>query len=388
MIERKLDDLDDQATSPGRLIYIANTDWYLYNFRLNLLEAARRQGWDVGFIAPHDLYFEKLEQQGFAGQVETLDSAGMNPMRELRTLFSLVSKLKATKPDVLHLFTLKCVLYGCLAAPLIPNTRIIGAITGMGHLFTTTNLRNRIVRPPVILALRFAIKRSGAKLVFQNTADRDEFVSYRIVAFENTSVIRGSGVDCTHFKPNDAELVHTTVPRLLFCGRLIQEKGIREYLGATNALKASGHRFESRIAGAPYPGNPSSLKASEVEALSESHDHTLLGHHEDMAQLFRDTDIVVLPTYREGTPKALLEAIACGCIVITTDIPGCRGVVDDGENGYLVEPKNTDAVASAVSRVLNMERQDQDRMRQASRHIAEERFSDTEVNRKTLALYE
>lgn len=379
---------EKDATSRGRLIYIANTDWYLFNFRLNLLKAAREQGWDVGFVAPASAYFEKLEREGFAGQVETLDSAGMNPARELRTLVGLVKKLKKTQPDVLHLFTLKCVLYGCLAAPFIPKTRIIGAITGMGHLFTTTSPRNRIARRPVVLALRFAIRRSRAHLIFQNTADRDEFISYGIVAFDNTSVIRGSGVDCTHFKPRDMQPAHFGDPRILFCGRLIQEKGIREYLDAVSALKESGHRFDSQIAGAPYPGNPSSLKEPEIEALSEAGEHTLLGHHEDMAQLFQNTDIVVLPTYREGTPKALLEAIACGCIVITTDIPGCRGVVNDGENGFLVEPKNTDAVAAAISRVLRMSRPEQDRMRQASRQIAEIQFSDTEVNRKTLALYE
>lgn len=368
-------------------LLVANTDWYLFNFRLNLLKAAEHNGWRVQFAAPDTGYFARLQSQGYTGHVVPLASSSLNPWHELKALIALAHTFRRTRPAVIHLFTLKCVLYGCLAAPFARRARIIGAITGMGHLFTTHSWRTRLLKTPVLVALKLALKIADAHLIFQNSADRDEFVEHRLILFERTTVIRGSGVDCDRFEPAPKPRDNHKRPRLLFCGRLIEEKGIREYLEATQMLRDNGYVFESQIAGAPYPGNPSSLSENEVERLAESNEHSFLGHHEDMATLFKETDIVVLPTYREGTPKALLEAAACGCIIVTTDIPGCQGIVDHGQNGALVEPRNAGAIASALEKILSSTLEERQAMRKCSRAIAIERFSDHEVNRKTLDLY-
>ena len=381
------------APSPARpasqtALLVANTDWYLFNFRLNLLKAIEHDGWRLQFAAPDTGYFARLQSQGYAGHAVPLASAGINPWNELKALVKLARTFRRTRPDVIHLFTLKCVLYGCLAAPFARRARIIGAITGMGHLFTTRSWRTRLLKTPVLLALKTALKIADAHLIFQNSADRDEFVQHRLIRLERTTVIRGSGVDCDRFKPAPKPRDNPKRLRVLFCGRLIEEKGIREYLAATKILRDKGYVFESRIAGAPYPGNPSSLSENEVQRLAESNEHGFLGHHEDMATLFRETDIVVLPTYREGTPKALLEAAACGCIIVTTDIPGCQGIVDEeDENGALVEPRSAAAIATALEQILGRTPEERRAMRKRSRAIAIERFSDREVNRKTLDLY-
>lgn len=372
----------------GKALFVANTDWYLFNFRHNLLEAARGRGWRIHFASPDTGYFERLQAAGYTGHRVPLDAAGLNPWRELRALVTLARTFRREQPEVIHLFTLKCVLYGCLAAPFARNARIVGAITGMGHLFTTRSWRTRLLKTPVLVALKLALRVAGAHVIFQNTADRDEFVEHGLLPRERTVVIRGSGVDCEHFKPTPKTTDPDAIPKLLFCGRLIKEKGIHEYLQATALLRERRYVFESRIAGAPYPGNPSSLSAAEVEQIKEDGSHIVLGHYDDMAQLFAQTDIVVLPTYREGTPKALLEAAACGCIIVTTDIPGCQGIVDQDKNGALAKPRDANAIAAALQLMLDKTPEERQTMRGDSRAIAIERFSDREVNRKTLDLYE
>ncbi|MAS10009.1 glycosyltransferase family 4 protein [Salinisphaera sp.] len=380
----------DPPSSPQKsrtALLVANTDWYLFNFRLNLIKAAEHEGWHVQFAAPDTGYFQRLQTKGYRGHQVPLASAGLNPWHEFKALITLARTFRRVKPDVIHLFTLKCVLYGCLTAPLARRARVIGAVTGMGHLFTTKSWRTRLLKTPVLIALKAGLKISGAHLIFQNRADRDEFVDHRLIPRERTTVIRGSGVDCARFQPALQRRETNSTPRLLFCGRLIAEKGIHEYLAATKTLRDKGYVFESRIAGAPYPGNPSSLTEEEVRRLAENDEHTFLGHHEDMAALFAETDIVVLPTYREGTPKALLEATACGCIIVSTAIPGCEGIVDAGKNGALVSPRNAQAITDAVETLLDAPAEARQAMREHSRYIAETRFSDHEVNRKTLTLY-
>ncbi|MES1926959.1 glycosyltransferase family 4 protein [Salinisphaera sp. T31B1] len=372
----------------SKVVFVANSDWYLYNFRSDLIAMAEKTGWEVELICPDGEYVPKLRARGWPVTVIPLDSRGANPLREADAWRRLLRALRAAEPDVLHLFTLKCVLYGCIAAPLIAKTRVIGAITGLGHLFTTRNWRTRLLKPPVLVAMKLALWASRAHLIFQNEHDREEFVGRGLLARERTTVIRGSGVDCEQFKPPEEPAAPKGHARkLLFCGRLLREKGIHEYLSMAERLREMGCEFDSYLAGAPYPGNPSSLSQAEVDELIRSGGHHYLGHHADMAGLLATTDIVVLPTYREGTPKALLEAAASGCVIVTTDIPGCQGIVEPGENGYLVPVHQVAPLVEAVARLLDAPQEPLSAMKSRSRDIAENRFSVKKVNEATLALY-
>jgi glycosyltransferase involved in cell wall biosynthesis len=373
--------------SRPKAIFVANSDWYLYNFRVNLIRQAEDAGWQITLICTQGPYVPRLKEQGWRVIVLPLESAGANPLRETKAFAQLAHTLRAERPHVVHLFTLKCVLYGCLAAPLVPNAYFIGALTGMGYLFTSATRKTRALKQLVLAGLRLGLKQSKAQLIFQNEFDRQEFVNARLVSANRTRVIRGSGVDCQAFCPSERSRDPDTPPRLLFCGRLLAEKGIHEYLEATRQLRSRGHRFSSHIAGAPYPGNPSSLTPSEVDALAAEDSHKYLGHHADMKDLLAESDIVVLPTYREGTPKVLLEAAACGCLIVTTDIPGCQGIVDPGENGDLVPVRDVEALVQSIERIFALSENEIAAMKTRSREIAVERFSETRVNAETLALY-
>ena len=376
-----------QPQVPARIVFVANSDWYLYNFRASLIRQTENAGWQVTLVCTDGPYIQNLRDRGWRVIALPLESAGANPLREAKALAKLARTLHEERPTIVHLFTLKCVLYGCLAAPFVSGAKFIGALTGMGYLFTTTTLKTRVLRQVVLRGLSLGFKQAKAELIFQNEADRQEFVNAQMIPKHRTHVIRGSGVDCDKFHPDNRIASPDGELRILFCGRLIVEKGIREYLAAIAELRAQGYTFESQIAGAPYPGNPSSLSDAEVAELANDPNHSYLGHHDDMRSLFAQSDIVVLPTYREGTPKALLEAAASGCIIVTTDIPGCHGIVETGYNGHLVPSGQVGPLIHALEDLLKIDANRRYAMRQRSREIAVERFSDQHVNSSTLALY-
>lgn len=372
----------------ARVLFVANTDWYLFNFRLNLIKEAERRGWTPHLACGDSGYSERLRAYHWPVHTLPLSTKGANPFREAWALYRLIREFRKVQPDVIHLFTLKCVLYGCLAAPFVPRARMIGALTGMGYLFTSQRADVRLLKALVLFALKLGLKLSKAQLIFQNEFDRTEFVDNGLISRDRTLVIRGSGVDCEAFNPKNRKAATTGRRRLLFCGRLIAEKGIHDYLQATATLRDQGYEFESRIAGKPYPGNPSSLSEQEVEELSKSNHHCFLGHQNDMPALLAETDVVVLPTYyREGTPKVLIEAAAAGCALITTTIPACANIVEHGSNGYYVEPSNPDQLVSALRKILDSSRRTLHELQERSRQIAIERFNDTKVNERTIACY-
>ena len=378
----------DDPSRGRRVLYIANTDWYLFNFRLNLIKEAGKRGWSPHLACGDSGYTQRLRAYKWPVKTLPLSTKGANPLRELWALYRLIRECRRVRPDVIHLFTLKCVLYGCLAAPFVPRARVIGALTGMGYLFTSQRATVRLLKTLVLFGLKLGLKVSRAQLIFQNEFDRTEFVDKGLISHHRTRVIRGSGVDCEAFNPKNRKPAANGRRRLLFCGRLIAEKGIRDYLQATATLQEQGHEFESRIAGKPYPGNPSSLSEQEVDELSKSSHHCFLGHQDNMPALLAATDVVVLPTYyREGTPKVLIEAAAAGCALVTTTIPACKDIVENGGNGYYVEPTNSEQLVNALQKILDSSWEELHELQRRSRQIAIERFSDIQVNDRTIACY-
>jgi glycosyltransferase involved in cell wall biosynthesis len=380
-----------------KVLLVANTSWYLHNFRLPLLQDLRDAGYQVEAVAPYDSYTPLLQAEGFTVHPWLVARRSINPLLEAHALVDLLRIVQREQPALVHHFTIKACLYGTIAAKFAHVPRVINAVTGLGHVFLGTRKRTRLMRRALKPVYRAVFSARRATVVFQNAADQEKLINLGITVSARTQLIRGSGVDIAHFDP--AALLpglgegHVSPPgeyhsplRVLFPSRLINEKGVRELLQACRALWARGVVFELLVAGALDDGNRSSLTPGELAVLRAEPRIRCLGHVSDMRGLYASSDLVVLPSWREGLSRALIEAAAMERPIITTDVPGCRDVIDHGHCGLLVPLKNADALRLAI--LLLVEQPDLARQfGLAARRKVMQEFAVSLVNERTLATY-
>ena len=368
-----------------RLVLFANTDWYLYNFRRSLASALREAGHEVLLLSPPGPHVEKLRALGFDWREAPMDRRSLNPLREAALLFWIYRLLRAERPDVIHSFTIKCVVYGALAGRLAGVARV-NAVAGMGHVFTSDSLKARLLGPLVRFLMRAALGGDRARLILQNPDDINLFLSVGLASPERIRLIPGSGVDSTRFRPPTQPRAPGEPPCVLVASRMLWDKGIREFVEAARALKAQGRNVRFALAGTPDPGNPTAVPEATLIAWRDSGVVEWLGHVADMPALFAMTDIVVLPSYREGLPKGLIEAAACARPLIATDVPGCREITIHEKTGLLVPVDDPAALAAAMERLARSSQQ-RIRLGVAARRLVDERFSADLIGKATVDLY-
>jgi len=368
-----------------KVILFANTDWYIYNFRRSLAVALQEAGHELLLISPPGPYGAKLQALGFRWEPLPMVRHSLNPLREAGVLLHLWRLFRRERPQLVHSFTIKCAIYGSLAARLARVPARINAVAGMGYVFTNDAAKARLLRLPVRTLLRAALGGDGARLVLQNPDDIRLFEQAKLVDGAQVRLIRGSGVDCSRFQ-FCARRTDAGPLRVLLAARLLWDKGIEEYVTAARSLLGEGRSLEFLLAGDPDPGNPAAVPESVVRAWGEEGVINWLGHVDDMPALLASVDIVVLPSYREGLPKGLIEAAACGLPLVTTDVPGCREVVNDGVDGLLVPPRDAVALARAIARFQD-DRGLAERLGWAARSKAMNEFDEKIVISKTLATY-
>ena len=369
-----------------KLILFANTDWYLYNFRRSLALALHEAGHAVLLISPDGPYGEKLRALGLCWQPVPMDRRSLNPLREATLLWHLVRLLRREKPALVHGFTIKCAVYGSLAARLAGVPARVNAVAGMGYVFTSHDLKARVLRPLVRALLKLALGGRGARLILQNPDDVALFQQAGLVSAATVRLIPGSGVDCMRFKPGPARVPSARL-RVLLPARLLWDKGLAEYVEAARLLRAEGCAIDFLLAGDPDPGNPAAVPEATVHEWVSEGVLDWLGHVDDMPALLRSVEVVALPSYREGLPKGLIEAAASGCALIATDVPGCREVVAHEVDGLRVPVRDGVALARAVAR-LQEDVALRTRLAEAGRNKALERFDERIVIRDTLVVYE
>jgi len=372
-----------EARQPAALLF-ANTDWYLYNFRLPLARAVRAAGYRVHLVSPPGPYAARLAAEGFEWHEFDFVRQGINPLGEAFTAARLIALYRRIRPTHCHHFTIKCVLYGSLAARLAGATKTINAITGLGHVFLSTSHRISLLRRPILWLYRFCL--AGTDVVFQNEDDRKAFAGAGVLDGVRTHLIRGSGVDVARFRPDPERRFDRTPVSILFASRLLWEKGLAELVEAARILSARKLDAIVRIAGEPDPGNPSAVPAATLDEWRALSNVEFLGQRDDVERLLAQADIVVLPSYREGTPRILLEAAAAGLPLVATDAPGCREVVHSNDNGILVPVGDGKALADALER-LARDPAERERMGAWSREIACDEFDENRVLAATLAIY-
>ena len=368
-----------------KILLFANTEWYLYNFRRSLATALRDAGHEVLLVSPPGPYGEKLQALGFRWLPAPMQRLSLNPLRELALLWWLYRLLRTEKVDLVHGFTIKCVVYGALAARLARVPARVSAVAGMGYVFISDSAKARLLRPLVRLLMRAALDGSNARLILQNPDDVALFERARLMQPQRIHLIPGSGVDCQRFSPTTGVQPQRAFTVLL-PARLLWDKGLAEYVEAARILRTEGRDSIFQLAGEPDPGNPASVPASTVQGWVDERLLQWLGHVDDMPALFHSVDAVILPSYREGLPKGLIEAGACGLPLVTTDVPGCREVVEDAVSGLLVPMKDAAALAVAIARLQD----DPDlcaRLGQAARAKALSEFDEQIVIARTLEVY-
>jgi glycosyltransferase involved in cell wall biosynthesis len=333
-----------------KFVFFANTDWYLYNFRLATARRLQADGHEVVMMSPPGEYGARFAAQGLRWVTLPMDRASLNPLREATTLWRLVKVLRRERPDLLHSFTVKCAIYGALAARMAHVPAVVNAVAGMGYVFTSESFKARSLRPLVKALFRATFGDVRSLLILQNPDDATAFSASRMVMPERIRVIRSSGVDTTRFQPARPPRSRHGRLRVLLAARLLWEKGLQEFVDAARLLREQGRDVEFLLAGTPDPGNPRSVDAAQVQQWVDAGWLQWLGHVDDMPALLHRVDVMALPSYyREGVPKSLIEAAACGLAIVTTDLPGCREVVTQhGVDGLRVDARDARGLADQI----------------------------------------
>jgi len=332
-----------------KLLFVVNIPEFFLSHRLPLALAAHAAGHEVAVATGPGAAAADITRLGLAHYSLPLSRSGMNPLAEIRILFSLYRLLRRERPDVVHLVTIKPVVYGGIAARIAGVRGVLAAISGLGTVFVAQGRKAAMVRYIVESLYRSALGMANTRVIFQNTDDRDMFIRRGIITPEKAIVIRGSGVELTDYpmlpEPEDT-------PVVTLAARLLKDKGVREFVEAIRILRARGILASFWLAGDPDPKNPTSLSDSEVQEWQKEGLLKALGYQKDIASIFARSNLVVLPSYREGLPKVLVEAAACGRAVVTTDVPGCRDAIIPGETGLLVPVRNGVALADAIETLI------------------------------------
>ena len=357
--------------SPARrLLFVVNNPAFFMSHRVPVALAAQRAGYDVHVATMDGPAVADIEALGMTHHVVPMTRSGKHPLQELGTLLSLLRLFRRLRPQVVHLVTIKPVLYGGIAARLARVPGMVAAISGLGFVFLSNSLKMRLVRAVVARLYRLALGHRNSRVIFQNASDRDLLQSLGAVRDEQVVLIRGAGVDLDQYRalpePPASPVVVTMVARLL------RERGVD---------------VSMQLVGGVDAGNPASATPAEVQAWQREGCVQALGERSDVPQLYAASHIAVLPSYREGLPKSLIEAAACARAVVTTDVPGCRDAIDPGKTGLLVPVRDPQALADAIARLADDQALRQ-AMGTAGRALAERDFNIERVARLHVELYD
>jgi len=361
---------------------VLNTSWNIYNFRLALIHALRNVGYTVVLIAPRDEYSQKLEEEGFLYYDIKMNNKGMNPFEDLLLIHDFYKLYRKIKPDILLNYTIKPNIYSSLAAKCL-GIPVINNITGLGTVFLNNNISSHIAR------WLYKISLYKNSVVFQNRDDMRLFVEKKLLKEKSVTLIPGSGIDTKRFKSKERVSKNKKFTFLMIA-RLIKDKGIKEYIEAIRLVRQSANykNCTFKILGSLYLSNPTAISGQELDSWIEEGLIEYLGHSDNVQEEIDKVDCVVLPSYREGLSRVLLEASSMEKPIITTNVPGCRDVVDAGVNGYLVEVKNSVDLAEAILKMVNLPTEELIRMGEEGRKKVVNNFSQQKVIDKYLSLLE
>ena len=367
-----------------KLLFVVNVDWFFLSHRLPIALAAQKAGFEVHIATGITDKLAVLVSYGLKVHQLGLVRGGVGLLNAVQTILELRQIIKHVRPDVVHLVTIKPVLLGGLVARWLRVPAVVSAVSGLGFVFMADGFVARMRRGLVGRVYAWALGHPNQAVIFQNPDDRDTLLAATNLPADKVEMIRGSGVDLAQYALTSAP---TGVPVVLFPARLLSDKGVFEFVNAVRLMQANGVVARFVLAGLVDAANPTSVTQTQLNAWATEGVVENWGYRADMPQVMASASVVVLPSYREGLPKALLEAAACGRAVVTTDVPGCRDAIEPGVSGLLVPVRNSVALAQAIEELLT-NHDKRDAMGVAGRRLAEQEFDVTAVVAKHLAIYE
>ena len=337
-----------------KIIIVSNTGWYLYNFRFKLIKELSKK-YAVTLVFPFDCYSNPLKETGCEIINWKLNRNSINPLLEIFSILDLINIYLKIKPEIAHHFTIKACLYGTIAGRIVGLRKIFNAITGLGHVFLAKKTNAFIYKTVMVYIYRKVFNHKSSNLIFQNLEDKKFFQSLKIITKNKSFLIRGSGVDVNYYKRKKEikkiDLKKTI--KIFFPSRIIKEKGIIELLEACQSLIDDNVDLFLYIPSDLSFHNRSFLSKKEIDKLKNKSWIKLLGQLSDLKPIYENSDIVILPSWREGLSMALLEASSMECSIITTNVPGCNDIVEHGESGLIVPPHDPVSIKLAILFLIN-----------------------------------
>ena len=367
-----------------KLLYLISEDWFFCSHFMARALAAKEAGFDVVVLTRVGTHAHTIREHGIRVVPWPHDRKSLNPLHELKSIANVVRIYRQERPDIVHHIAIKPILHGTIAALLANIRHIVNAPVGMGYIFSSSDWRARLLRGPVSLALRLLLNPRRSQVIFENPDDLRHLTTNGTVRVQAARLIRGAGIDLSVFAATpepDQE------PEVVLPARMLWDKGVGDFVTAAQHLKAQGIQARFLLAGASDSSSFAAIPEDTLQTWAQSGAVEYIGFCSNMPALLARSAIVCLPsTYREGLPKVLLEALATGRPVVTTDVEGCRETVLPDVNGLLVPPRNPGRLAEALQKLLN-NRPLRLAMGKAGRALAETEFSQEKINAETLKVY-
>jgi len=367
-----------------KILFFVAEDWYFVSHRLNLAIEATRNNYEVHLITNCNKDKQYIESHGILAHKLNLVRSSFNLFREIKTIFNVIKIYKKVKPDIIHHVAIKPILYGMIAARYLKLSNAVNSFGGLANLFWSENLKHKIFRPFLFFVLRNLLNYSNSKCILQNNDDLKLLIDNNLLDQSKAIIIRGSGVDIEKFnyrkeKPGTIKVV--------LASRLQSDKGVYEFINAVKIFKRETVDVEFYLAGMVDVHNPSAIDQGIIKKWQLDGYVEWLGHVVDMPKMMHDAHIVCLPSYREGLPKVLLEAASCGRPLVATNVPGCREIVIDGYNGFLVPPQDHIGLYNAIKKLIE-DKRIREKMGMNGRTLVENNFSINKICDETIKVYE
>ena len=341
-----------------KVVVFINTSWNIFNFRVGLVRALQKSGYEVHAVAPEDAYSVHLTAMGCVYHPIKMNNTGGNPLADLGLIYRIYKIFYKINPQIILNYTIKPNIYGALVANWLGKPSICN-VSGLGTVFLTEGKTNTIARYLYRLALKYP-----SRVFFQNQSDLDLFIDRGLLFAKNYQLIAGSGVDIRRFSP---ESNNPKKPPFVFLmmARLIEEKGVKEFLAAARILQTQGYDVKCQLLGQPEQNHKRGIPPQEIKLSVVDY----LGETSDVREFISNAHAIVLPSYREGLAKSILEAAAMSKPIIASDVPGCREVVKDQINGLLCKPRNVEDLAEKMRVMLALSEDQLNKMGEAGRKL-------------------